>query len=191
MGTSEMELSKLAQVRIERDLTQAKVAEYVGVDAVTVSRWERGINHPHPRQVMKLCALFGKSAKELGLDSCEAEEAEEVEEPPLSPTALAHGKESTNAFAHYFQRDIELRLQCLIYDWLHSNKPSGYYAMLQHCMNRELKDYDAMTNEPSKQNPASMDMTRRAALRHMALLPIHALGLDALGLLPSGHRKIS
>jgi tetratricopeptide (TPR) repeat protein len=70
-----------------------------------------------------------------------------------------------------------------MYDWLHS-KPSGFRAILQHQISQELEDGDSMTNEP-KQNHDDVDITRRAAVRHLALLPIHALGLDALGATPS------
>ncbi|HSR25043.1 MAG TPA: helix-turn-helix transcriptional regulator [Candidatus Eisenbacteria bacterium] len=39
----------------------------LGVDATTVSRWERGIRHPRPRYVRLLSQLFDLSAEELGL----------------------------------------------------------------------------------------------------------------------------
>ena len=51
-------LCRVASARGESDL---------GVDATTVSRWERGIRHPRPRYVRLLSQLFDLSAEELGL----------------------------------------------------------------------------------------------------------------------------
>ncbi len=56
----------LKSERILRGWSQAKVAEAVGTDPVTVSRWERGLSFPYPHFREKLCALFGKNAEELG-----------------------------------------------------------------------------------------------------------------------------
>lgn len=58
------------RLRRERELrawSQAKVAEEVGTDPATVSRWERGLSFPYPYFRERLCALFQKSAEELGL----------------------------------------------------------------------------------------------------------------------------
>lgn len=57
----------LKSARIMRGWSQAKVAEAVGTDPVTVSRWERGLSFPYPSFREKLCLLFGKNAQELGL----------------------------------------------------------------------------------------------------------------------------
>ena len=58
---------RLKSARILRGWSQAKVAEEVGTDPVTVSRWERGLSSPYPYFREKLCLLFGKNAEELGL----------------------------------------------------------------------------------------------------------------------------
>ncbi len=57
----------LKNARILRGWSQAKVAEKVGTDPVTVSRWERGLSSPYPHFREKLCILFEKNAEELGL----------------------------------------------------------------------------------------------------------------------------
>lgn len=168
-------LSKLAQARIERDWTQAYVAESIGVEIITVCRWEKGSSQPYPRHVKKLCDLFGKAAAELGLAAFET---------PVVPFPGASCLEEDKAFARYFQGDLELRLQCLMYDWRQSSKPSRSYALLQHRLTQELEDDDSMTNEPN-QNHNEVDLGRRDALRRLALLPIHVLSLDALGTAPS------
>ncbi len=57
----------LKSARILRGWSQVKVAEVVGTDPVTVSRWERGLSFPYPHFREKLCLLFEKNAEELGL----------------------------------------------------------------------------------------------------------------------------
>jgi transcriptional regulator with XRE-family HTH domain len=58
---------KLRQERELRGWPRAYIAEQVGVDITTVGRWERGERLPHPHYRQKLCALFEKSAQDLGL----------------------------------------------------------------------------------------------------------------------------
>ncbi len=57
------------QLRRERELrgwSQRKVADEIGTNIDTVSKWERGINIPDPHFREKLCALFGRNALEFG-----------------------------------------------------------------------------------------------------------------------------
>jgi transcriptional regulator with XRE-family HTH domain len=58
---------RLKQARELRGWSQAKVAELIGTDATTVSRWERGLFLPTPYFREKLCGIFSKNAEELGL----------------------------------------------------------------------------------------------------------------------------
>ena len=58
---------RLIQHRIARNWRQQEVADHVGVALVTFQRWERGSQQPSAYWRIKLCALFGKSAQELGL----------------------------------------------------------------------------------------------------------------------------
>lgn len=57
----------LRQERIQRNLRQHDLAEQLGTTAVTIKRWEGGRQQPSAYFRVKLCALFGKSAEELGL----------------------------------------------------------------------------------------------------------------------------
>ena len=56
----------LRQERILRNWRQREVADHLGTTVVTVNRWERGIQQPGAYFRLKLCALFGKNAEELG-----------------------------------------------------------------------------------------------------------------------------
>lgn len=58
---------RLKQARELRGWSQAKVAEQIGTDATTVSRWERGLFSPTPYFRERLCTLFDRNAEELGL----------------------------------------------------------------------------------------------------------------------------
>src|SRR5450631_1646891 len=58
---------QLRQERIARNWRQQDLADQVGTTVVTVTRWERGNQQPSAYFRVKLCALFGKSAEELGL----------------------------------------------------------------------------------------------------------------------------
>jgi transcriptional regulator with XRE-family HTH domain len=58
------------RLRREREIhawSQARVAEEIGTDPATVSRWERGLSFPYPYFRERLCALFQKSPEDLGL----------------------------------------------------------------------------------------------------------------------------
>src|SRR5256885_15135136 len=59
--------SQLRQERIACNWRQLDLAEQLGTTVGTIKRWERGSQQPGPYYRVKLCALFGKSAEELGL----------------------------------------------------------------------------------------------------------------------------
>jgi tetratricopeptide (TPR) repeat protein/DNA-binding XRE family transcriptional regulator len=58
---------RLRQERLQRHWRQADLAEQLGTTELTVRRWEKGSQKPSAYFHLKLCALFGKSAEELGL----------------------------------------------------------------------------------------------------------------------------
>jgi tetratricopeptide (TPR) repeat protein/transcriptional regulator with XRE-family HTH domain len=58
---------RLSREREQRGWSQQEVADHLGTTPVNVSRWERGLTTPGPYFRRKLCALFGKPAKVLGL----------------------------------------------------------------------------------------------------------------------------
>ena len=57
-------------LKVERELrgwSQAKVAEALNTTVRTISRWEQGQALPYPFYRERLCELFGKDARQLGL----------------------------------------------------------------------------------------------------------------------------
>ncbi len=70
-------------LKAERELrgwSQKYVADQIGADHYYLSRWEHGTSSPSPYYRSKLCLLFGKNAKELGLLHEEGEDKQEVAE---------------------------------------------------------------------------------------------------------------
>ena len=57
---------QLRRARLSRYWTIAIAAEKVGVSLQTFSRWERGLQHPHPTTLQMLCTAFNMEPKELG-----------------------------------------------------------------------------------------------------------------------------
>ncbi|HTK05635.1 MAG TPA: helix-turn-helix domain-containing protein [Ktedonobacteraceae bacterium] len=64
-----MERRELVEARIFAGFSQEEVAAQIGVTRNTISQWERGKTNPYPIHVQSLCKLFGKSARELGLNT--------------------------------------------------------------------------------------------------------------------------
>src|SRR6266446_2078630 len=58
---------RLREEREIRGWSQKYVTDQIGADPYYLSRWERGTAAPSPHYRQKLCALFGKNARELGL----------------------------------------------------------------------------------------------------------------------------
>lgn len=81
---------QLKQARVRQGWSQEYVAQAVGTDAFTVSRWERGVTIPSAHFRPKLSALFSLSITELGLMPEEKEdEADSAPLPPSEQSALS------------------------------------------------------------------------------------------------------
>ena len=77
----------LKQAREEHGWSQKDVAELIGTDPKTVSRWERGVAYPAPYFRQKLADLFKKSLRELELFA-PAEREREDDDSNVSPARL-------------------------------------------------------------------------------------------------------
>jgi len=56
----------LKRARLSCFWTIAIAAEEVGVSLQTFSKWERGLQHPHPPSLKMLCEAFHMTPEELG-----------------------------------------------------------------------------------------------------------------------------
>lgn len=60
---------RLKQIREERGMAQAAVAEEIGTTESAICRWEKGKHEPSACNIVALCVLFGVSADWLlGMD---------------------------------------------------------------------------------------------------------------------------
>ncbi len=76
----------LRAARKERNWTQKEVADHIGApQSFNVSRWEQGTAFPSTHYVQRLCLLFGKSARDLGLW---VEELDESNQPSIEADSL-------------------------------------------------------------------------------------------------------
>jgi transcriptional regulator with XRE-family HTH domain len=55
----------LKRIRKARKLSQAVVAERLGVEVPSVSRWETGTNRPSQQHLSQLCAIYGVTEEDL------------------------------------------------------------------------------------------------------------------------------
>jgi transcriptional regulator with XRE-family HTH domain len=61
-----MEPTAIRRLRTRHGWTQAELAARLGTDAVTVSRWERGVSSPRRSAVVRLKELAGALPREAG-----------------------------------------------------------------------------------------------------------------------------
>jgi transcriptional regulator with XRE-family HTH domain len=74
----------LQAARKERGWTQQQVADHIGAPlSLNVSRWENGTAFPSAYYIERLCQLFGKSVRELGLSRL-ADETQDKPSPLLA-----------------------------------------------------------------------------------------------------------
>src|SRR5690242_4433093 len=83
---------RLKEERELRGWSQKYVADEIGADRYYLSRWEHGTASPSPYYRQKLCAVFGKDARELGLLPDEA--GKETEQELLRQDSLLNERES-------------------------------------------------------------------------------------------------
>ena len=82
---------RLKEERELRGWSQKYVADEIGADRYYLSRWEHGTASPSPYYRQKLCAVFGKDARELGLLPDEA--GKEAEQEFLRQDSLLDERE--------------------------------------------------------------------------------------------------
>ncbi len=86
----------LKQAREERGWSQKDVAEKIGTDSKTVSRWERRVAYPSPYFRQKLSDLFNKNLRELDLlNAGERELADGASPISKLPVELFEGAEKS------------------------------------------------------------------------------------------------
>ena len=57
--------TRLKELRLEKSLSQMKLAQEIGVTQKAIDFWEKGINEPKASYVIKLAKFFGVSSDYL------------------------------------------------------------------------------------------------------------------------------
>lgn len=97
---------KLKELRTARNLTQEEVAEYLGVSAQTVSKWERGLSAPDIMLLPKIALLCQCSIDSLfEMDSMWGREHQKSFEKKLD---ILHGQQNWEGMYTELIREIEL-----------------------------------------------------------------------------------
>lgn len=164
-----MEPTKLAAVRARRRWTLEQAAEHLCVDVNTLHKWEKGKATPRAYNVQKLCEVYELSAWELGIGN------QILNDLPERAIIDEVNTLRTNVCSDFVQQDLELQLQCVVYNWLHQKKPAQSYTQLQWRLSQQIGD------TMSHDHLGEVHLGRRDALRRLALLPVQALGLSTLG----------
>lgn len=139
----------LVMARLKRRWSQRQAADKLGVSKQTLGRWEKGQSFPTPFNLEQIHQVYGLSPDTLGL--LEMSPVPTLQQSPIEEHPLP------------FQlQDPTIRLMRLV--WQHRPQTADY-AILHRQMIQELESM-----------PDSL--TRRDALRRMAILPIEMSGLS-------------
>ncbi len=172
MERAQLSIAWLENERLDRNWTQAYVAEQIGVDSTTVRKWESGIHKPQPRQYRQLCKLFGRDQLADAVPSLGGEElSASIMEGEQAPQ-LVLPYEIEDAYTQFQASDLTTRLEHLVWMWPIRNINARYHE-LPTLLIQELEQKDNTMQEDS--------ISRRDALRRLASLPIEMCGLSLVG----------
>jgi len=161
------ERTQLIAARHARHLSQDEVAAQLGVSKPTVHRWEKAGDVPQPLHLRKLCDLFGKSAADLGFSEPPSEPTEDSSATQTSTDLYHEAEREPSVLVAFRQRHLVSRLMIQIWNW---PPDDARYQKLQWLILSELEG-----------NAVSNDISRRDALRFLALVPVDMLGLSRFG----------
>ena len=74
-------MTSLSEKRIKQNLMQADIAEAVGVNRATVSKWETGEIIPHTKKIPKLAEAYNCTVEEIIAATVITNEQTQPEQP--------------------------------------------------------------------------------------------------------------
>ncbi|WP_165423465.1 helix-turn-helix domain-containing protein [Ktedonosporobacter rubrisoli] len=158
---------RLERARLERGWTQEYVAGSIGVEPVTVGRWERGLHKPSAILRHALCSLFEMTKWDLGLGD-DIEQSTERDEEQQARPSMPEQNPVDDASTAFRKTDLTERLESLVWTWL-LRKPTG----------ARYQELQAMISLEAENNKMKEDLlSRRDALRRLASLPLRVCGLS-------------
>lgn len=142
--------TRLIAARARKGWSQKQAAQHLGVDPLTLHRWEQGKVMPRHSSIARLCEVYNCAAHVLFADSNEN-------------TAIITGTTTmTDNLSASVRQDLTARLMQLVFSWRHSQ-----YQELQSEIDHTIDDYARIIEEDVDQV-----VTRRNALRSLVLLPV-------------------
>ncbi len=159
----------LKRERRKHGWTQSTLAELLGIDANTVSRWERGSHVPFPIFRTKLSELFGIPLEELGL----------LDEEPegIAPLLLSYAQ-ADELFATRLKQDLASRELRLLSDEAR-DLPT---PERQEAVRKALQEAHALLLIASPQSSTSPTVQEDLSLAEQAGCPVCVLWM-------AGHRR--
>lgn len=150
----ERAVSALEAARNKQHLSRKEVAERIGVDRATLSRWERGGAQPRTANLRQLCEAYDMTAQELGFEH--GGSAESISQVEIGSEIRA-----------YIADNLTMRLLALAF------APSTSFMAL--CSKMTL-----IIEECTKQmDITKAQMTRREALRNLVTVPLMTMNLTS------------
>ncbi len=173
------QFSLLRQERERRGWSRAKVEVLTEgrISQVSLERWEEGKSWPRSDSVEELCKLYGKSAKELGLDRS----SDIIVGGDRNVTSNSQEETSmSDLVRRAIFSNLASKLTGLIDLW---PKRNYHYEELQGEINKVVVDYNAVVAQDS-----IYELTRRQAVKDMALVPVQLVG--GIAIIESGKQKV-
>lgn len=169
-----MKRTALIEARLKKHWSQFEAAEAIGIDYNTLYRWEAGKSTPRGYNLRQLCAAYGMTAAELGLEprelaSCESKQITEsvpVEESIFASLAeMSRPNESETSPYQVSRAVLALGLQ-----------HAGWtFEELQFRTEEELQKLDTLTLQQGKQT------SRRDILALLSRLPAAIFSMTLIG----------
>jgi tetratricopeptide (TPR) repeat protein len=157
--------SILKQERLSRGWSYDTVEVKTGIPQRSQENAENGYHFPRQRYIELYCKLYGKSAKELGLDKSDRIGVENTDAPTSQ-------EEENPIMSDLIRRavfsNLGSKLTGLIDLW---PKHNYHYEELQSGISKAIVDYNAIVAHDS-----TYEYTRRQALKDMALVPVQLVG---------------
>jgi hypothetical protein len=134
-----------------------------GIPQRSLENWEEGIAFPREENIRLLCKLYGKGAKQLGLDRSSAIMGIENNAPTIQ-----EGIVMSDLIRRAFFGDLGSKLNGLVLRWPHRNY---HYEELQTEIDKAVLAYNAAV-----EYDAAYAATRRNALKSLGLTAIQLCG---------------
>ena len=163
-----MQYSQLEQERRSRGWSRAYVEKISRISPATLSDAEKGIHVPNKGTRDAFCRLYGKSAKELGLDKSDRIGVVTTN----APTSQGEQPPMSDLIRREIFRNLGSRLTSLLDAW---PKRNYQYAELQEGINRAILGYNTVVAEAP-----TYEQTRRQAVKDLILVPMQLVGGIAL-----------